>query len=75
VILRCTAKALDLLGGRRLELTESTPTDDDWYLNLLWVDRKKCLLLAHAGTSERPLALAPPRTPELAPPAVGFSVC
>jgi hypothetical protein len=50
VILRCTAKAFDLLGGRRLELTESTPTDDDWYLNLLWVDRKKCLLLTHAGT-------------------------
>ena len=50
MILRCTAKAFDLLGGRRLELTESTPTDDDWYLNLLWVDRKKCLLLTHAGT-------------------------
>ena len=50
MILRCTAKALDLLGGRRIELTKSPPTDDDWYLNLLWVDRKKCLLLTHAGT-------------------------
>ena len=50
MILRCTAKALDLLGGRRIELTESPPSGDDWYLNLLWVDGKKCLLLTHAGT-------------------------
>jgi hypothetical protein len=24
--------------------------DDDWYLNLLWLDRRKCLLLTHAET-------------------------
>ena len=24
--------------------------DDDWYLNLLWFDRRKCLLVTHAGT-------------------------
>lgn len=41
---------LDLLGGRAVVLTESRPTDDDWYANLLWVDGKKCLLLTHAGT-------------------------
>jgi hypothetical protein len=41
---------LDLLGGRAVALTESRPTDDDWYMNVLWVDRKKCLLLTHAGT-------------------------
>ena len=23
--------------------------DDDWYLNLLWFDRRKCLLVTHAG--------------------------
>ncbi len=25
-------------------------TDEDWYANLLWIDRRKCLLLMHAGT-------------------------
>lgn len=41
---------LDLLGGRSVTLSELPPTDDDWYLNLLWIDRQKCLLLTHAGT-------------------------
>jgi hypothetical protein len=41
---------LDLLGGRSITLSEVPPTDDDWYLNLLWIDRQKCLLLTHAGT-------------------------
>jgi hypothetical protein len=41
---------LDLLGGLSVNLSEFTPTDDDWYLNLLWIDRQKCLLLTHTGT-------------------------
>ena len=41
---------LDLLGGRAVTLAERPPADDDWYLNLLWLDRQKCLLLTHAGT-------------------------
>ena len=42
---------LDLLGGRQSRSASSLPpTDDDWYLNLLWIDRQKCLLLTHAGT-------------------------
>jgi hypothetical protein len=41
---------LDLLGGRSVNLSEPPPTDDDWYLNLLWIERQKCLLLTHAGT-------------------------
>ena len=24
--------------------------DDDWYLNLVWIERQKCLLLTHSGT-------------------------
>jgi hypothetical protein len=47
---RCTKKMLDLLGGRSVMLSEVPPTDDDWYLNLLWIDRQKCILLTHAGT-------------------------
>jgi hypothetical protein len=50
VVLRCTQRLLDLLGGRAVTLTELPPADDDWYANLLWLDRQKCLLLSHAGT-------------------------
>jgi hypothetical protein len=50
VVVRCTKKMLDLLGGRKLTLSELPPTDDDWYLNLVWIERQKCLLLTHAGT-------------------------
>ncbi len=41
---------LDLLGGRAITLSELPSTDDDWYVNLLWIDRQKCLLLTHSGT-------------------------
>jgi len=50
VILRCTKKALDLLGSQATTLAETPPSDDDWYLNLVWVERRKCVLLIHAGT-------------------------
>jgi hypothetical protein len=50
VVARCTKKMLDLLGGRSLTLSGLPPTDDDWYLNLLWIDRQKCLLLTHTDT-------------------------
>jgi len=49
VVVRCTKKMLDLL-GRNVRLGEPAPSDDDWYLNLLWIDREKCLLLTHSGT-------------------------
>lgn len=66
MILRCTAKALSLLGGGKLALADAPPADDDWYLNLLWIERKKCLLLTHAGTLFS-LFLADVRTPDLRP--------
>ena len=50
MILRCTRRVLDLLSGRAITLTELPPSDDDWYLNLLWLERQKCLLITHAGT-------------------------
>jgi hypothetical protein len=50
VVVRCTKKILDLLGGRTVTLSEILPSDDDWYLNLLWIERQKCLLLTHSGT-------------------------
>jgi len=50
VVVRRTKKMLDLLGGRKLTLSELPPSDDDWYLNLVWIERQKCLLLTHTGT-------------------------
>src|SRR6266498_2869229 len=50
MVVRCTKKMLDLLGGRSITLSKPPPTEDDWYLNLLWIDRQKCILLTHAGT-------------------------
>jgi hypothetical protein len=50
VVLRCTAKVLNLLGARPTDLVRVEPSDDDWYANVLWLDRRKCLLLAQAGT-------------------------
>ena len=50
MILRCTGKLLTLLGERPSSLTERLPTDDDWYANLLWLDRRKCPLLVHGAT-------------------------
>ena len=49
MVVRCTKKMLDLL-GREVTLSEPAPSDDDWYLNLLWIERQKCLLLTHSGT-------------------------
>src|SRR5712691_11499686 len=50
MVVRCTKRMLDLLGDRSLTLSELSPTDDDWYLNLVWIERQKCLLLTHTGT-------------------------
>jgi hypothetical protein len=49
MVVRCTKRMLDLL-GQRAPLADRDQADDDWYLNLLWIDRRKCLLLTHAGT-------------------------
>lgn len=50
MVLRCTRKLFDLLGNQAPALSEAAPSDEDWYGNLLWIDRRKCLLLTHAGT-------------------------
>lgn len=50
MILRCTAKARALLGGRTVALVEAPASDTDWYLNVFWIDGRKWLLITHAGT-------------------------
>jgi hypothetical protein len=50
VILRCTAK-LQAIVGRPDPRAASLPAEaNDWYANVLWMDRRKCLLVTHAGT-------------------------
>ena len=50
MVVRCTGKLLNLLGKESARPVEAPPTSDDWYANLLWLDRRKCLLITHAGT-------------------------
>ncbi len=50
MILRCRTRLLDLLRADESTLVDADPSDEDWYANLLWIDRRKCLLLTHAGT-------------------------
>lgn len=47
-MLRCTAKVLALLGVS--ELASGQAGQQDWYAHLIRIDRRKCLLVTHAGT-------------------------
>jgi hypothetical protein len=47
-MLRCTAKVLALLRVSKPAIGEACATD--WYAHLVWIDRRKCLLVTHAGT-------------------------
>ncbi len=48
MVLRCTKKLLDVLRPPQVSAAETG--EDDWYANLLVLDRRKCLLLTHAAT-------------------------
>jgi hypothetical protein len=45
VILRRTSKLLNLLGRSAVTLVDAPSSEDDWFANLLWLDRRKCLQL------------------------------
>ena len=49
MILRCTRRMLDVIGGTP-ELIDIEPSTEDWYANVVYIDGKKCVLLVHAGT-------------------------
>ncbi|MGH2972711.1 MAG: DUF6933 domain-containing protein [Gaiellaceae bacterium] len=49
MVIRCTRKLIELLQPAE-PLADLRPSDDDWYANLIWIDRRKCVLVAHAGT-------------------------
>lgn len=48
MMLRCTGKVLALL--RMPGPAEGEASGEDWYAHLVYVDRRKCLLLTHART-------------------------
>lgn len=50
MILRCTKKLLAIIGPKLVAEPAPTPDAEDWYANLLWFDRRKCLLLTHSAT-------------------------
>lgn len=47
---RCTQKLLKAMRVPPRSLPDANPAPDDWYANLLWFDRRKCLLVTHADT-------------------------
>src|ERR1700739_1016928 len=47
-MLRCTAKVLALLGVSEPAIGQAC--EQDWYAHLIRIDRRKCLLVTHAGT-------------------------
>jgi hypothetical protein len=49
MVVRCTRRLLGLVGSS-VSLFDVQPSEEDWYANLLWIERRKCLLLTHAGT-------------------------
>jgi hypothetical protein len=50
VILRCTKKLFDVIRPKSLEPPVIPLSNDDWYADLLWYDKCKCLLLTHRET-------------------------
>ena len=50
MILRCTGKVLALLRVPATSLPVVEPAPGDWYVNLVRVGGRKCLLVTHAGT-------------------------
>ncbi len=50
MILRCTRRLLAVIGPKLIAEPTPAPDAEDWYANLLWFDRRKCLLLTHSAT-------------------------
>jgi hypothetical protein len=50
VIVRCTAKLRAFLGCQPQQQADPGCSERDWYANLLVIERRKCLLVTHAGT-------------------------
>ena len=49
MILRCTSRMLDVIGGKP-DLVDVEPSVEDWYANVFYIEGKKCVLLVHDDT-------------------------
>lgn len=47
MVIRCTQRLFGLIDVAK---TDVGPNPDDWYANLIWIDRRKCLIVVHAET-------------------------
>jgi hypothetical protein len=47
-MLRCTVRLLKALGP--IDLSDADASDEDWYANLVWLDRRKWVLFVQAAT-------------------------
>lgn len=52
MLLRCTSRLLQTIGGKTKPVLNTTApaSSTDFYANLIWIERRKCLLVTHAGT-------------------------
>ena len=50
LLLRCTVRLLKLLGSRGGPVVDAVPGIDNWYANVLTIERRKCLLMVHGDT-------------------------
>jgi hypothetical protein len=50
VVLRCTKRLLAIIGPALAAGPAPAPSPEDWYANLPWFGRRKCLLLTHSAT-------------------------
>ncbi len=50
VILRCTKRLLAVTDPKLVAEQTPGPDAEDWYANLLWFDRRKCLLMTRSAT-------------------------
>ena len=50
MIVRCTAKLRALVGRQAQPPSDPVVSPDDFYANLLIIERRKCLLVTHAAT-------------------------
>lgn len=50
MVIRCTEKLFRLLGESPPQAPDAPAGLLEWYCNLIWIDRRKCLLFTHANT-------------------------
>lgn len=63
---RAAHDACSPCSGTAVDIAEPPPGDEDWYANILWLERRKCLPLTDAGTLSS-VFLPDVRAPHLRP--------